>query len=128
MPGTLTIALAILQPGSFTFGPAPLADTDSIVTLTISRDVTSGGTSGFNGQPAAVTAVISIDQSADGGETWEEIAFATIVGGTYTIHGGLPKNTDDVGTYLRPGTGRQGRATVVLTGAPVAVQGSLAIT
>ena len=124
MPVTLTIPLTTLATGTRTFGPATLADTDTLVILTIDRTVTGG----FNSQPATTTARISIEQSNDGGSTWDELASTTFVGGVYTMHGGLPVNSNDVGVFLWPGTGRRGRAVVTIAGASVAVAGSLAIT
>lgn len=126
MAGTLTIPLTTLSPGTREFGPAVLADTDSLVTLTIDRTVTSGGTPGFDASPATTTAVLAIDQSNDGGATWTNLCTETLVGGVHTLRG-QPVTTDDVGTYLLPGTSRQGRASVTVSGAPVAVQGSLTI-
>ena len=124
MPTTLTIPLTTLTVGTRTFGPATLADTDTLVILTIDRTVTGG----FNSQPATTTARISIEQSNDGGTTWDELAATTFFGGVLTMHGGLPVNSNDVGVFLWPGTGRKGRAVVTIAGASVAVAGSLAIT
>ena len=124
MPITLTIPLTTVAVGTRTFGPANLADTDTLVVLTIDRTVTGG----FNSQPASTTARISIEQSNDGGSTWNELAATTFIGGVFTMHGGLPVNSNDVGVFLLPGTGRRGRAVVTITGAAVAVAGSLAIT
>jgi len=124
VPSTFTIPLTTVAVGTRTFGPATLADTDTLVTLTIDRTVTGG----FNSQPASTTARISIEQSNDGGSTWNELAATTFFGGVLTMHGGLPVNSNDVGVFLFPGTGRRGRAVVTITGAAVAVAGSLAIT
>lgn len=127
MSRTINIPLVTVNPGTRTFGPTSLADTDVMIDFTIDRTVTNGAVQGFNGQPATTTATISFEQSNDGGTTWTELCSATIVGGVYTMHGGLPVNSDDVGTFLFPGTSRQGRAIVVVTGAAVAVQGTLVI-
>jgi len=124
VPSTFTIPLTTVAVGTRTFGPATLADTDTLVTLTIDRTVTGG----FSSQPATTTARISIEQSNDGGTTWDELASTTFTGGVFTMHGGLPVNSNDVGVFLLPGTGRRGRAVVTITGAAVAVAGSLAIT
>jgi hypothetical protein len=124
MASTFTIPLTTLQPGTRTFGPASLADADTLVVLTIDRTVTGG----FNSLTPATATRISIEQSNDGGATWLELASATFTGGAQTMHGGLPVNSNDVGVFLRPGTGRRGQAVVVITGTAVAVQGSLAIT
>jgi hypothetical protein len=123
MPQTFNIPLVTVNLGTSTFGPTNLADTDTLATLTIDRTVTNGGVQGFNGQPATTTARISVEQSNDGGVTWQELASAGFAGGT------SPKGftTSGVSVHLWPGTSRQGRAIVTISGAPVAVQGTLVI-
>lgn len=123
MPETLAIPLTTLPPGTRVFGPQALADSDVLVTLTIDRTVAGG----FNSAPASTAAKLSFEQSNDGGLTWTELCATTLVGGVYTMHQGLPVNSNNVGTFLWPGTGRQGRAVVTITGASVAVAGSLVI-
>lgn len=123
MAGTTNFGPVTLNPGTRTFGPANLADTDVLADLTVDRTVPGG----FNSQPATTTAQISIEQSNDGGTTWELICQTLLPGGSYVLHDGTPVNTNDVGTHLLPGTGRQARATVVISGAAVAVAGSLVI-
>jgi hypothetical protein len=127
MAGTTPIALTVLAPGTHEFGPAPLADTDTHALLTIDRTVTSGGTQGFNGQPATTTCQIAIYQSSNGGTTWDLLEQAGFTGGT-VVRRGTEIDETDIGVNLWPGTGRQARAEVVIAGAPVAVQGTLAIT
>lgn len=122
MAGTTNFGPVTVSPGPRTFGPVALADTDTMLDLTIDRTVANG----FNATPAA-SARISFEQSNDGGTTWTEICNATFTGGPQTMHGGLPVNANDVGSNLLPGTGRQGRAIVTILGAAVAVQGSLVI-
>ena len=54
---------------------------------------------------------------------------AGIIGGQYTDpHTGLPYAQSSVAVSLDPGTSRQVKATVVVSGASVAVSGSLTIT
>lgn len=123
MAGTLTIPATVLTPGTQVFGPAAAADADTLIVLTIDRSVTKGGTAGFRGQPATTTARLAAEQSSDGGGTWDELASQVIAGGP-DRHGTA---LDTIGVRLWPGTGRQVRATVTVTGADVAVAGTLAI-
>jgi hypothetical protein len=122
MAGTTNFGPVTVNPGPRTFGPVNQGDTDTGLDLTIDRTVAGG----FNATPAA-SAVIAFEQSNDGGSTWNQICSATIAGGPITGHGGLPATSNDVGSNLLPGTGRQGRAVVTISGSAVAVQGSLVI-
>jgi len=121
MAGTVNIPLTTLTVGSHVYGPAAVADTDSKVTLTIDRTVASG----FNATPAAA-ASIECWQSGDGGSTWQNLAKAGIAGGTQLDKNGQPFAVSSVTVGFSPGTGRQARAVIVVSGASVAVQGSLA--
>lgn len=122
MAGTTNFGPVTVNPGTRTFGPAVLADTDTGVDLTIDRTIANG----FNATPAA-SATISFEQSNDGGTTWTMLVETGLTGGIQTMHGGIQVNSNDVGCSLQPGTSRQGRAVVVISGASVAVQGSLVI-
>lgn len=120
---TLNFGPVTLPLGTRVFGPAALADSDTKALLTIDRTVTGG----LNAT-AAARITIDVEQSNDAGATWQQLASGDIRGGTIIIHGGATDTSDDVGMNLWPGTGRQARATVTVSGAAVAVQGSLAIT
>lgn len=121
---TVNIPLVTLQVGSHDFGPASLADSDTRAILTISRIVAGG----FNAKPATTQAAISIWQSGDGGATWDLLVSADIIGGSYiNRHTGLPYTASSVSIPFQPGTGRQVKANVTVSGASVAVQGSLVI-
>jgi hypothetical protein len=123
MTSTTQIPLTTLPPGSYDFGPAALADTDTHAILSVDRTVASG----FNATPAA-QASITIYQSNDGGTTWRLVASATLVGGSQVNpKTGLPFTASSVSVGLNPGTSRQGKANVTISGATVAVQGSLVI-
>lgn len=124
MATTFTIPLTALTVGSHDFGPATAADTESLIVLNIDRTVSKGAVQGLNGQPATTTITLETFQSNDGGVTWQNLADNTIVGGIFT-KGGAQINTDQIGTELNPGTGRQVKATVVVAGASVAVAGTL---
>jgi hypothetical protein len=124
MAGTFTIPLTTVTVGSHDFGPALAADGDSLILLNIDRTVVNHGVQGLNGQPATTTVSLATFQSGDGGVTWQGLAENVVTGGIFT-KGGTQINTDQIGTELNPGTGRQVRATVVVAGASVAVAGSL---
>jgi len=120
---TLTIPLATLPVGTLNFpatGGAAVPDADTSILLSIDRTVAGG----LNSKTAATTIFIESWQSGDGGATWQSLAANTVVGGIFT-KGGTQINTDHVGTGLNPGTGRLVRASVTVSGASVAVAGSL---
>lgn len=122
---TVNIPLTTLAPGTYHFGPATVADTDSRIVITNDRTVTGG----MNSQTSATTLTLQSEQSNNGGATWQVLAVSIIQGGTwsYTKPGvsGQLVTTDNILTELNPGTSRQVRATVTVAGASVAVQGTL---
>jgi hypothetical protein len=118
---TFNIPLSTLTVGTHDFGPAPIADADQIVVLTVDRTVASG----FNFLTTATTCQISAWQSNDNGATWNELASAGFPGGISSNHAGQV-NSNDIGVNLWPGTSRQARAEVVIAcPSSVAVQGTL---
>lgn len=124
MAGTTNIPLTTLAVGPHTFpasGGMAVADSDTLVRLSIDRTVVNG----FNTQPATTTALIYTYQSSDGGTTWKWIAGDQITGGIYSSAKTGQENTDYVEVNLDPGTGRLVKATVTVSGAAVAVAGSL---
>ena len=126
MAGTITIPLTTLNDGTRHFGPAALADADTLTVLSLDRAVTGG----LNSLTAATTLEITVDQSGDGGATWWPMVDGIISGG-FVQDWPPPKGTGGgqvtatIGVRFGPGTGRTTRATVTTTGGPVAVQGSL---
>lgn len=126
MAGTTQIPLTTLAPGTYHFGPAALANSDSQAKLTIDRTVTGG----FNALTAATQAALDVEVSLDGGTTWLQQAAVTFLGGIFAIkpsEGGGTLAANGFTVSLPPGTGRQARATVVMSGTSVAVAGSLVI-
>lgn len=124
MAGTLTIPLTTLTVGVHTFPPsggASVADADTLIRLSIDRTVANG----FNSQPATTTALIYSYQSNDNGVTWKWIAGDQVTGGIYTSPKAGQENTDYVEVSLDPGTGRLVRAVITISGASVAVAGTL---
>lgn len=121
MAGTTDFGPVTVNPGTRTFGPVALADTDAQLVLAIDRTPANG----FNATPAA-SAKVSFEQSSNGGTTWDELCSATFIGGVFVIRG-QTLTTSTVSTGLWPGSGRLGRAVVVISGSAVAVQGSLVI-
>jgi|SRR6266853_3495372 len=128
MAGTLNIPLVTLSVGVHLFpvsGGSSVSDADTLINLSVDRTVTNGAVLGFNGQPATTVALIYIYQSNDGGVTWTWIAGDQVTGGLYTSTKTGLEVTDYVECNLNPGTGRLARAEVTVTGAPVAVAGTL---
>jgi hypothetical protein len=79
----------------------------------------------MNSSPTT-TLTLELDQSDDGGSTWNLIGFDEIPGGViFVTKLNADKTTDLVTATLQPGTGRQVRATVTVAGHKVAVQGTL---
>ena len=120
MAGTLNIPLTTLAPGTYNFGPANVADADSVTRLSVNRNVTGG----LNSLSAAVTVSIEVWQSDDSGASWYNLATAGLVGGP---GGDSPKTpgTNSVEVKFAPGTGRQARAVITVSGGSVAVSGTL---
>lgn len=127
MPGTITIPTTSLPPGTYPFpaaGGQSLPDGDSSATITIDRTVASG----LNSVTSAVVVTMEVDQSNDGGTTWEMLAFTTCAGGSYTTKAGGtagPLNSNYVQMSFVPGTGRKVRGVVTVTGGTVALGGTL---
>jgi hypothetical protein len=134
VPVNFTIPLTTFQPGSHTVGPASVPAGDSRVTLTVDRTVTGG----LNSLGGSSELHMEAQLSGDGGATWH--AVDTDQPGTATAWGtpGGPITWTDkqgvVHTYtassgtwpIFPGTGRQVRAVITVTGpAPIAVSGSI---
>jgi hypothetical protein len=118
---TVNIPLTTLPVGVRDFGPAPIADTDTSATFTIDRTVAAG----LKSVSPTVNVNLTVYQSDDGGVTWFELGGGDFPGGDL----GTAKfaNTAQVQCWFQPGTGRQARAHVIVTGGSVAVQGSLTI-
>lgn len=123
MASTFSIPLVTLAAGAHSFGPASVPDSDSTITLVIDRTVTNG----FNSQPGTTQAAVQVDQSGDGGTTWQPLAgMGPIIGGSFTSDKtGLAKTQERLFTEFNPGTGRVARATVTVSGSSVAVAGTL---
>ena len=120
MATTLTIPLTTLPVGTQHLGPSHPPDTESQIVLTIDRTVAGG----LNSLTPASVLQVTVDQSSDGGTTWQFIAGTTWAGGIILLHGN-PFTTVELVTGLLPGTSRQLRATVTVTGTPIAVAGTL---
>ena len=119
MAGTTTIPLVTLPVGSRDFGPAPIAAGDSSAVLAIDRTVAGG----LDATPATIVS-LQLSRTQDGGVTWENLAASQIRGGPAAVHG-TPLTTSTVRVVFTPGPGWQARATVTVSGAPVAVAGTL---
>jgi hypothetical protein len=122
MAGTLNIPLTTLPIGTRVFGPASVADSDSLAVLSIDHTVANG----FNSKTTATTCQISVHQSNDAGATWFAIASGGFPGGVSSNHAGQV-NLSSVIIQFWPGTGRLTRAEVIIGGTSVAIQGSLTV-
>jgi hypothetical protein len=111
---TLTIPLLTLPVGVRDFGPANVADAETMILLTIDRTVAGG----LNSLTSATGVHVDVMSSSDGGTTWELRVGGTMPGGTLG-----PVSTLQVD--LEPGTSRKLKATVTVSGSPVAVAGTL---
>lgn len=122
MATTLTIPLTTLPVGTRNLGPSHPADAESQILLTIDRTVTGG----LNSLTSASRLSAGVDQSNDGGVTWQSVAGFNDAGGTILGKTGQPVTQNTMQTWLIPGASRQLRATVTVTGpSAIAVAGSL---
>ena len=136
MAAQINIPLTRLSPGLTQFpsggGGVAVADTDTLIVLSIDRTVSQGQTQGFNGQPDTTQAEITAEQSNDGGASWFLAVSGTIGGGQF-FNAPPPRGdgslitTSTVRVPVYPGTSRQVRASVTVTGTTVAVAGSLTV-
>lgn len=124
MGTTLPIALTTLTVGTHDFGPTTVADTVTNVLLTVDRTVVGG----FNSQPSTTQANIGAQISFDGGATWHPAVSGTIGGGVFVTPQSTTMTFSSVGSSIVPGVGRQMKATIIVSGASVAVAGTLAFT
>jgi len=136
MAGTVTIPLTTLTVGRHDFPPGGggvnVADVDTLIVLAVNRPVSNGGVQGFDGQPDTTAAEITAEQSNDGGMSWFLAVSGTVTGGHLLNPpppkgDGLTVQQSIVEVPVYPGTGRKVRASVTVSGAQVAVSGSLTI-
>lgn len=121
MATTFNIPQVTLPVGQRTFGPSTAADAEASITLTIDRTVAGG----LNSLTTASILGADVQQSNDGGTTWIDLGGWTAEGGTIVNAHGVT-STISAGTWqLRPGTGRQLRATVTVTATSIAVAGTI---
>lgn len=118
MPTTFTIPLTTLPVGTRDLGPSHPADAEQSILLTVDRTVAGG----LNSLTAASEIDMNVQQSNDGGTTWQ-----LRVGGT--MPGGVLGAASTLRVDLAPGTSRQLKATVTVAGpSPIAVAGTLTTT
>jgi len=124
MPFSLNIPNGIRQVGSQTFGPAALADADSVMRVTLDR--TSNG--GLNATPAAHVAAL-FQQQIPGDTTWYTVGTATFDGGIRTDPEMGQLDTDYLEvTLIYPGSpNRAVQCVLTVSGAPVRLSGSVTV-
>lgn len=129
MTSTFTIPATTLPLGGTNLGPASVPDADSTVTLILDRTASKGNVQGFNSQPGTTQMMVQLSQSNDGGTTWQPLAaMGPVIGGTFTMDKTgttVTITSEKLFTEFNPGTGRRARATVTVSGASVAVAGTL---
>lgn len=129
MASTFTIPATALPVGVTELGPSSVPDADTTVTITLDRTASKGATQGFNSQPGTTQMNVQLEQSDDGGTSWQPLAaMGPVIGGIFTMTktGTVTTITSErLFTEFNPGTGRQVRATVTVSGASVAVAGTL---
>lgn len=123
MATTFTIPLVTLPVGSRTFGPATPADAESAILLTIDRTVANG----LNALTAASVVSADVQESLDGGVTWQDLGGAGFPGGLIFSAKTGANATSSTGRWLLiPGASRQLQATVTVAGpASIAVAGTI---
>ena len=121
----LTIPSVNLPVGSRSFGPVAVATAESMINLTVDRTPSNG----LNARPATTTIDVQFQMSFDG-VVWNDLAFASFIGGIYSNPLDGQRNTDIFACSIwNPGTaGRTARATVTVAGTTVRVAGTLAVT
>ena len=124
---TLSIPQVTLPVGAREIGPAPIADADSQIALTIDRTVPGG----LNATPAA-RIDLAAEVSVDAGATWTLAVGGLVPGGEFIFppprgDGVTPGPVSQLTVNLTqfPGTGRRIKATLAVSGAPVTVAGTL---
>lgn len=129
MPSTFTIPATSVAVGTTTFGPANIPDADNGVSLIIDRTASKGNVQGFNSLTNVTQMNVQIDQSNDGGNTWQNLAaMGPIIGGIFTSDKTGTTQTitqERLSTEFNPGTGRMVRAIVNESGTSVAISGSI---
>lgn len=118
----ITIPQRTLAVGSHEFGPAAVPNGAAFVTISIDRTVTGG----LNSLTSATTLTLDVFESLDGGTTWIMAGEALCVGGTFTMHGGLPVNFNDLGVMIYSGA-TDAKASVTIAGTSVTIAGTLTV-
>lgn len=125
MATTFTIPLTTLPVGSRDLGPSHPADTETSILLTVDRTVTGG----LNSLTSASELDFLVMQSNDGGTTWELRVGGTMPGGVFTLPKGGTATSSTLRVDLAPGTSRQLKGTVTVSGpSSIAVAGTLVTT
>jgi hypothetical protein len=110
---TFTIPQTTLPVGTTSLGPFTIADSDAVISTVIDRTVPGG----LNSLTSATLYSLTAQQSNDGGATWHDLAGDSgVPGGLIPAKGGGSKTQDTTWTQLNPGTSRQVRAQVIISG------------
>lgn len=128
MPSQLTIPRTVISQNSPLTSPGlSVPDGDTVMNLSIDRTIANG----LNASPASAVLQLDVDQSNDGGATWQWTGGDQMTGGIYhSPKTGLEEDTDYIEVGLNPGTSRLVRGRLIVTGGggSVAIAGTLTTT
>jgi len=117
---TVSFPLANYPNGSRTSGSVSVADTDTSVEFSVQRCTSVDNTIWPN---ASTTLSVTVDQSNDGGATWQNVFGFTGIGGIIVDKHGAEVPRSFVSTSLNPGTSRLLRASATIAGGPLRTSG-----
>lgn len=125
MSTTFNIPLTTLQVGSRDLGPTSPKNIEQSILLTVDRTVAGG----LNSLGTDSSIEFLVMQSNDGGATWILTVGGSMPGGVFTDKLGATIGVSTLRVDLFPGTSRQLKATVTVSGpSPIAVAGTLVTT
>ncbi len=119
---TINIPATTLPVGTREFGPAAIPNGATSVDILVDRTVSGG----LNSLTNATQVILTVFESTDGGVTWIAVASTTCIGGVFTMHGGLPLNSNDVGAMIYPDATHI-KGSVTVSGTSVTVAGTLTV-
>jgi hypothetical protein len=117
---TVAFPLGNYPNGTHTSGNVSVADADTSIEFSVARCTDADATVWPN---AGTTLFVSVDQSNDGGASWQNVFQFTGIGGIITDKHGVQVPRAFVSTSLNPGTGRVLRATATIAGGPLRTSG-----
>lgn len=123
MTTTVAFPLANYPNGTQTSSAVAVDDAATMLTFSIQRCTTATPTIWPN---SSTTLSINVEQSNDGGSTWQPNCSFTSAGGIVSVKG-VEQSTSYLQTNLFPGTNRKLRATATIAGGPLRSSGQFDI-